>query len=463
MGRKFNIFIVISILISSSISGGAHAASQSTDRNASNNNIACTNTQSSKSAPTSNSRATTCTPIVTNVVISGLAKVGQTLTASVTISNPANTTTSYQWKYFFGGRYTPIGTNSPNYTILESDINKTIIVAVTVRNSFGSTTVQSSPTGTVIGISPIISGISINGLAKVGQQLTANVSYSQNAIPSPTEIYTWYSGGSPVGGSSPYYTIVSSDLGKSIWVKVDSSNSYGSSTLTSSGTSQVVSDGPTASITGVTIFGSAEVGTQLAANFVSASGQGNYSISYQWQSGGINVGSNFSLYTVQNSDIGNTITVTVTVTDDNGSASNTSSPTAVVPAPFVPFGLRVQIFDNPTQRAINLPTAVSFDICEVGNLSNCTQITSSTNFNNVVNLNLSGTGKSLLVTYHNSDVVNVNRMYLFGIVKSGITDYIPSLSPRVDFTTDGQQATSNNVYSNSDQTLTLLIFSNQLV
>jgi hypothetical protein len=131
-------------------------------------------------------------------------------------------------------------------------------------------------------------------------------------------------------------------------------------------------------------------------------------------------------------------------------------------APFSPFSLRLQIYDG-INGAINLPSAVSFDICEVGNLSNCTVVNNSTIFNSVIQLNLSGDNKTLRVTYHNSDVTNIQRMYLFGIYKyaDDTDDFVPSCcSSRVDFTFDGQQADSHRTYSNSNPTGWLYIYSN---
>jgi len=55
------------------------------------------------------------------------------------------------------------------------------------------------------------------------------------------------------------------------------------------------------------------------------------SISYQWQSGGSNVGTNSNTYTTGQSDVGNTITVIATYTDDEGTAETpTSAATSAV-------------------------------------------------------------------------------------------------------------------------------------
>ena len=111
MIRKIRTIIVLGALISSLNLGSAQAANQSADRNSSNNNVACTNTQSAKSAPTSNSRASTCSPTVTSispnigstlggqlVTISGtnLANVNSVTFGTLSVTPFSKTSTSLQ-------------------------------------------------------------------------------------------------------------------------------------------------------------------------------------------------------------------------------------------------------------------------------------------------------------------------------------------------------------------------------
>ena len=111
MVRKIRTIVVLGVLISSLNFGAAQAANQSADRNSSNNNVACTNTQSAKSAPTSNSRASTCSPTVTSispnigstlggqlVTISGtnLANVNSVTFGTLSVTPFSKTSTSLQ-------------------------------------------------------------------------------------------------------------------------------------------------------------------------------------------------------------------------------------------------------------------------------------------------------------------------------------------------------------------------------
>jgi len=83
---------------------------------------------------------------------------------------------------------------------------------------------------------------------------------------------------------------------------------------------------PPSVLTGtVTIFGIVEVGQTLTANTDNLGGNGT--ITYQWRGGETNIGTNSRTYSIQNADVGSTITVTVTRSDNSGSI--TSEPVLV--------------------------------------------------------------------------------------------------------------------------------------
>ena len=75
-----------------------------------------------------------------------------------------------------------------------------------------------------------------------------------------------------------------------------------------------------------TISGSITVGATLTAATGTWTGSAPITYTYQWKSGGSNVGTNSSTYSPVTGDLGNTITVTVTATNVTGSASATSAP-----------------------------------------------------------------------------------------------------------------------------------------
>jgi len=82
----------------------------------------------------------------------------------------------------------------------------------------------------------------------------------------------------------------------------------------------------------VNIIGTANIGQTLTANTDKLNGTGT--ITYQWKSNGINVGTNSSTYLVRPWDKGTTITVTVTRSGNTGSI--TSEPTDAITDPSLP-------------------------------------------------------------------------------------------------------------------------------
>ncbi len=101
-------------------------------------------------------------------------------------------------------------------------------------------------------------------------------------------------------------------------------------------TAESPTSAPTATVTNVndagvaSITGTAAEGQTLTAGISDADGISGV-ISYQWKSGGTNVGANADQYVLVQGDVGNTITVTVSYTDDGSTAeSPTSAPTATV-------------------------------------------------------------------------------------------------------------------------------------
>jgi hypothetical protein len=300
--------------------------------------ITVTVTRANNSGSVSSDPTDTVTlpPLTVTASISGTAEVGQTLTANLT-SYPVGTL-RFQWKRVeTGGSTTDVGTNSSTYVVQSADVGCTIIVTVTISGYAGS--VDSDPTATV---PPVLPGtVSISGTAEVGQTLTANTT---NLGGSGTISYQWkrISGGTTanIGTNSSTYMVQSADAGSTITV-----------TVTRPGYSGVTSS-PTATVTlppltgTVTITGTTVAGQTLTANTTNLGGSGT--ISYQWKRivGGTtpqDIGTNSNTYTLQQNDVGDTITVTVTRSGYSGSV--TSSPTATVTRP--PLTGTVTISGNP--------------------------------------------------------------------------------------------------------------------
>jgi hypothetical protein len=146
--------------------------------------------------------------------------VGQTLTANPSLNGSG--TISYQW--LRGG--SPIsGATGSSYTLVSTDQGAYIKVRVTRSGYTGS--VESSQTGPVTGSSSstLTGSVSISGTAQVGQTLTASSSLNGSG----TISYQWLRGGSTISGATgSSYTLVSTDQGSYIKVRVTRSGYTGS-------------------------------------------------------------------------------------------------------------------------------------------------------------------------------------------------------------------------------------------
>jgi hypothetical protein len=180
----------------------------------------------------------------------------------------------------------------------------------------------------------------VSGVARDGEQLTASPGAWTDSQASHQ--YQWRrcaSGGGScqdvAGATGQTYSLGYADVGATIRVAVTATNAAGSGTA-SSAPSAVVAALPPANTTPPAIAGTPKQGQTLTADAGSWSGTpGSYS--YDWlrcDAGGANctiVGAGSSpSYTPAASDVGSTVRVAVTSSNSAGSATATSSPTAVV-------------------------------------------------------------------------------------------------------------------------------------
>ncbi|WP_369282204.1 pectate lyase-like adhesive domain-containing protein, partial [Oscillibacter sp. GMB15532] len=114
---------------------------------------------------------------LTGVAVSGTAKVGETLTATVA---PEEATATYQWQKAdpADGKYTAItGATDSTYALSADDLGKFIKVVATGTGDY-SGEVTSDATTAVAAADPettALTGITVSGTAKVGETLTAAV------------------------------------------------------------------------------------------------------------------------------------------------------------------------------------------------------------------------------------------------------------------------------------------------
>lgn len=294
---------------------------------------------SSNSAGSSSPATSAATSAVIDVIptnstvpsISGTAQVGQTLTSSngTWTHNPISFT--FQWKR----AGTPIsGATAVTYVPVVSDIGSALTVSVTATNSGGSSTAATSlGTASVIAAGAIPSNSVlpvVSGTAQVGQTLTTTNGTWTN---SPTSFtYQWSDElGVLPGATASTYVISVADLGDTITCAVVAINSFGSSVAaTSSATAAVIDIIPT-----ITTAPSLSGTPQQGVAFTATAGVWTHnptSISRQWQSNGVNVGTNSPSYTPVAGDVGHTLTIAETATNTGGtsSASTSAASTAVV-------------------------------------------------------------------------------------------------------------------------------------
>jgi hypothetical protein len=279
--------------------------------------------------------------------ISGTPRDGQTLTSTNgTWAGTQPISYTRQWR-----RCDSAGNNCANiagatgtsYTLTPADVGSTIRVVVTGSNSAGSSSASSGQTGVVQAAPPQnTSPPTISGTARDGQTLTASRG-DWTGTPTINYAYQWRrcdSAGNNctniAGATGTTYTLTPSDIGSTIRVVVTGSNSAGSSSATSAQTGTVAAIPPSNS-SPPTISGTPRDGQTLTASTGSWSGSPTISYAYQWRrcdtagSNCVNIAGATSFnYTLTPSDVNSTIRVVVTATNAGGSASATSSQTAVV-------------------------------------------------------------------------------------------------------------------------------------
>jgi hypothetical protein len=275
--------------------------------------------------------------------ISGTAAQGQTLSASTGTWANSPTSYAYQWQDCTSSGCTNIsGATGSSYVLQASDVGDTIDVVVMASNSGGSSPATSLQTAAVAAapLSPPsnTSPPAISGTPTQGNTLTTSTGTWTN---SPTSYaYQWQrcvtTGCTSIGGATnSSYKLQSSDVGASIEVSVTASNAGGSASATSVQTA-TVAPLPPSNTALPAISGTPTQGNALTASTGTWTNSPT-SYAYQWQrctsSGCSNIsGATSGSYTLQSSDIGDTIDAIVTASNSGGSGSATSAKTATVAA-----------------------------------------------------------------------------------------------------------------------------------
>jgi hypothetical protein len=285
--------------------------------------------------------------------ITGTAKDGQTLTSTTgTWTGSATITYTRQWKRCDtgGANCTNIsGATATTYVVGGSDLGSTIKVTVTATNSGGSASADATVTAVVTGTAPANTALpTITGTAKDGQTLTSTTGTWTG---SATITYTrqWRqcdsAGNNCVdiqGATQATYLLTGNDAGRRIRVVVTATNSLGPASATSAATSSVARLAP--ANTTVPTFASlisgagAKEGVMQQADAGTWTGTAPLTYTYQWQrcdAAGANcadetTSGTYFTYVPTPADVGSTLRVNVTAHNSAGTATASSTVSAVI-------------------------------------------------------------------------------------------------------------------------------------
>ena len=285
------------------------------------------------------------------VEITGEAKVGETLNATVSDDDGVPADVQYQW---LANGVAIAGATGSSYTLTAAEAGKTISVrAIYTDNAQHSEAVTSAATKAVedpANPQPPVPNpnhegkVEITGDAKVGETLNATVS-DEDGVPADVQ-YQWLANGVAIAGATgSSYTLTAAEAGKTITVRATyTDNAKHSEAVTSEATKAVEDPAnprppvPNPNHEGkVEITGEAKVGSELKATVSDEDGV-PADVQYQWLANGVAIaGATGSSYTLTAAEAGKTITVRATYTDNaQHSEAVTSAATKAVEDPANP-------------------------------------------------------------------------------------------------------------------------------
>ena len=294
-------------------------------------------------------------PATGQPTISGTARVGEDLSASVSGISDGNglATVSYGYQWLRGETAAAAGSDIPGatsatYTVVEADQGKYLRVQVSFQDDDGNDETATSDAKGPVAAEPNESATgqpTISGTARVGEDLTASVSgiSDGNGLTTVSYSYQWLradtasaAGEDISAATSATYRLVEADQGKYVRVRVSFQDDDGNAeTVTSDASGPVSAEANVAATGQPTISGTAQVGGELTAG-TSGISDGNglttVSYSYQWLRGetasaaGEDIsGATSATYTVMEADQGKYLRVRVSFQDDDGNSETATS------------------------------------------------------------------------------------------------------------------------------------------
>ncbi len=263
-----------------------------------------------------------------SIALSGTALTGETLSTSVNDADGISGEVSYYW---YADGQVISGANDATFTLTDEQIGFAITAQALYTDDSGvNESHLSEPTDEVSAI-PFAATVEINGDAIIGNELSANVA-DENGFDPALVAYTWFADDVEIADETlATYTITESQLGKVITVNAAFEDNRGfAESATSTATAPVERANSEGS---VAIVGTPTVGNTLTAEITDEDGASG-TITYQWFADEVAIsGATQSTYVVDESLLGQFITVQVTYTDDHGfTEDNLSEATIAVSA-----------------------------------------------------------------------------------------------------------------------------------
>lgn len=247
-------------------------------------------------------------PTISVDPVSDVVEVGDSASFSVTAAGTAPL--HYQWRK----STVPVGTDSNTYSIPVVALSDAGTYDVVVSNGFSPDATSAEAT---LHISPSI--ITQPASQTVGAHST--VTFTVVATGEPTLTYQWWKDSVILGGENNASLVLTSvtDANQGLY-SVVVTNTYG--TVTSADAELIVETAPTITLPPQSTAG--EAGQQLVLR-VTAVGDIDDPLVYQWKKDGVNIGTNLATYTIANLSTSNLGYYTVTVTNSFGTVTSASA------------------------------------------------------------------------------------------------------------------------------------------
>ena len=294
--------------------------------------------------------------------ISGMAQVGQTLTASTSDISDSdgliNATFTYQW---LADDTDITDATGSTYTLTAADEGKTIKVRVSFTDDGGNQETRTSAVTVAVAAIPNSAATgapTISGTAQVGQTLTASTSgiSDSNGLANAIFTHQWIANDGTEdtdiqNATGSTYILATADEGKTIKVRVSFTDDVGNQETRTSAVTVAVAAIPNSAATGApTISGTAQVGQALTAStsgISDSNGLANATFTYQWLADDTDItDATGSTYTLAAADEGKTIKVRLSFTDDSGHQETLTS-AATVAVASAPTTLTAATHDAP--------------------------------------------------------------------------------------------------------------------